>query len=118
MSDYETKLPKEYFILEYKTLIHPNINKVEQGLKDNDFKFPEGIIYEDYASIPTLVKYINNVYYLNKAFLHYVQTPTSTMRNIKYQKKYEDIFKATDILYTELSKTCYNEELEHLIIYK
>lgn len=30
---------KEIFSsLEYKTLIHPNINKVEQGLKDNDFK--------------------------------------------------------------------------------
>ena len=78
--------------------------------------FPEGIIYEDYASIPTLAKHVDNVYYLNRAFLHYVHTMSSTVRSVEYKEKYEDIFKATDVLYRGLKDTCYGEELEYLII--
>ena len=86
-------------------------------LKSVGFSFPEGIIYEDLAAIPTLIKYNPSIYYLNDAFLHYVQTNTSTMRTLEYKKKYEDIFIAIDYLYDSLSSSDYLNELEHLITY-
>ena len=86
-------------------------------LKNTNFSFPEGIIYEDYAAVPTLIKYNPNIYYLNQAFLHYVQTDSSTMRTIEYKEKYEDIFPASNYLYESLKDCIYKEELENLITY-
>ncbi len=86
-------------------------------LIDNKFTFPEGIIYEDYASIPTLVNYNPKVYYLAKAFVNYVYTESSTMRSDIYKEKYENIFIATDYLYENLVDPKYKEELEYLISY-
>ena len=83
----------------------------------NNFKFPEGIIYEDFASIPTLVKYNPKIGYLDKAFVNYVHSEASTMRTKEYKPKYEDIFKACHILYNSLINTEYKEELEYLFIY-
>lgn len=86
-------------------------------LKDNNFKFPEGIIYEDFAVIPALARYNPKVYYLNLAFLHYVHHEGSTMRVKEYKTKYEDIFKACQILYDNLYGMGINEELEYLLTY-
>ena len=86
-------------------------------LLNNNFKFPEGIMYEDYAVIPTLVNYNPKVYYLSKAFVNYVYTEVSTMRSDIYKKKYEDLFKATNFLYDHLCKSEYTLELEYLISY-
>ena len=84
-------------------------------LIDNKFKFPEGIIYEDYASIPTLVNYNPKVYYLPEAFVNYIHTEVSTMRSDEYKTKYENIFVATNFLYEHLCNSEYKEELEYLI---
>lgn len=94
-------------------------NKIYRNifLKKSNFKFPEGIIYEDFASVPALAKYKPNVFYLNEALFHYVQTSSSTMRNEVYKEKYEDLFKACDILYKELNNSLFFEELEYLICY-
>lgn len=94
-------------------------NKIYRNafLRKNNFRFPEGIIYEDFASIPALVKHNPSVFYLNKSLFHYVQTSSSTMRNDEYKEKYEDIFKACDILYNELNNSLFFEELEYLICY-
>lgn len=81
------------------------------------FTFPEGIIYEDLAVIPGLAKYNPKVYYLNAAFFHYVHHDNSTMRVKEYKNKYEDIFKASQILYDSLKDTRYTAELEYLMIY-
>lgn len=94
-------------------------NKIyrREFLIKNGFVFPEGIIYEDYASIPTLVNYNPKVYYLPKAFVNYIHTEVSTMRSDEYKEKYENIFEATDFLYEHLYKGEYIEELEYLISY-
>ena len=84
-------------------------------LIDNHFKFPEGIIYEDYASIPTLVNYNPKVYYLPEAFVNYIHTEVSTMRSDEYKEKYENIFIATNFLYDHLCNSEYQDELEYLI---
>ncbi len=86
-------------------------------LIENNFSFPEGIMYEDYASIPTLIKYNPKLYYCNKAFVHYVQSEVSTMRSEVYKEKYEDIFKATKYLYDNLIGCGYDQELEYLICF-
>ena len=86
-------------------------------LIENNFSFPEGIMYEDYASIPTLIKYNPKLYYCNKAFVHYVQSEVSTMRSEVYKEKYEDIFKATNYLYDNLIGCGYDQELEYLICF-
>jgi len=86
-------------------------------LKENNFSFPENIIYEDFASIPTLAKYNPNCYYLSEAFMHYVHHEGSTMINKEYKKKYEDIFAASNYLYDNLNDFGYNKQLEYLLIY-
>lgn len=73
-------------------------------LQKNNFKFPEGIIYEDYAEVPTLILYNPCISYVKSPFCFYVQSENSTMRNLTYKKKYEDIFFASDYLYNKLKK--------------
>ena len=86
-------------------------------LLDNNFRFPEGIIYEYYASIPTIVNYNPKVYYLPLAFVNYIHTEVSTMRSDEYKEKYENIFIATNYLYEHLCDSEYQDELEYLISY-
>ncbi len=84
-------------------------------LKISNFLFPEGIIYEDYASIPTLVLNNPKICYLNKSFYNYIQSDESTMRTDEYKTKYEDIFPATLFLYDKLKIIKEQEELEFQI---
>lgn len=86
-------------------------------LKKNNFRFPEGIIYEDYASIPTLALYNPKIYYVKKAFLHYVQSDNSTMRFNTYKKKNEDLFEASYYLYNHMNDKGFNDELTYLLAY-
>ncbi len=92
-------------------------NKVykKSFLLDNHFSFPEGIMYEDFASIPTLVKYEPKLFYCGRAFVHYVLSDVSTMRSEVYKRKYEDIFEATNYLYNNLNGCGFDQELEELI---
>lgn len=84
-------------------------------LQEHGFVFPEGIIYEDYACIPALVVYNPNVFYCKEPLFYYVHHNASTMRSDQYKQKYEDIFKASDILYQKMKDTEYYLELESLI---
>lgn len=86
-------------------------------LLDNNFSFPEGIVYEDYASIPTLAIYNPKIYYVKKAFLHYVQSEESTMRATTYRKKFENIFDASYYLYDHMKNHGFDEELTYLLAY-
>lgn len=115
----DNKLSGEITVKEYIFSGAGPCNKIYETafLKNNNFKFPEGIIYEDLAIIPALAKYEPKVYYLNTAFLHYVHHEGSTMRVKEYKTKYEDIFKASQILYNGLINTKYKAELEYLFIY-
>lgn len=86
-------------------------------LESQNFKFPEGIIYEDLASIPLLGLYNPKVVYLNECLYYYVQSDSSTMRNNEYKPKYEDIFTSIEYLYNNMINKGYNQELEYLLAY-
>lgn len=81
------------------------------------FKLPEGIIYEDYCYIPTLINYSPVIGYVDCELYYYVYSNSSTTRNVCYKEKYEDLFEATDILYNSFIGTKYGEEIEYLIYY-
>ena len=104
---------KEYLLC---TNVSP-CNKLfkREYLEKSNFSFPEGIIYEDYASIPILVLNNPKVCYVNKSFYNYVQSDESTMRTDMYKTKYEDIFPATRYLYDKLKNIKEQEELEYHI---
>lgn len=81
------------------------------------FYFPEGMMYEDLASIPLLGLCNPKVVYLNKCLYYYVQSDNSVMRTVEYKTKYEDIFKAVKHLYNNMKDSKYQEELEYLLTY-
>ena len=104
---------------EYITLSPSPWNKIikREYLEKQNFIFPEGIIYEDFASIPLLGLNNPEIVYLNTCLHYYVQSEASTMRNKEYKKKYEDIFQAVKYLYTNMIDKGYNQELEYLLTY-
>lgn len=104
---------------EYVTLSPSPWNKIirHEYLIKEKFKFPEGIIYEDLASIPLLGLSNPKIVYLNTCLHYYVQSDSSTMRNKEYKSKYEDIFTATEYLYTNMIDKGYNKELEYMLTY-
>lgn len=84
-----------------------------------DFKFPEGIIYEDLAAIPFLIAKAN-VYYVNEYLYYYRKNYSSTVGKAKFSKKRLDILKASEILYNNFKSSeyyiDYKEELDYLLI--
>lgn len=85
-------------------------------LIDNDIYFLENKIYEDLAVIPTLAKYTKKIEYVPYRIYDYVIRSNSTMRQVNYNKKMEDIFYVVDKLYNDFIDTEYKEELEYIYI--
>ncbi len=89
-------------------------------IDDINFKFCEGIIYEDIAVIPFLGVNSKNPKYLNKGLYFYNMTNTSTLRKKSYDKKYEDIIYVSDYLYNTFKESKllnkYNEELKYIFL--
>lgn len=114
-----TKKEKIISPREYTTLSPSPWNKIirHEYLNQEKFKFPEGIIYEDLASIPLLGLSNPKIVYLNTCLHYYVQSDSSTMRNKEYKSKYEDIFTAIEYLYTNMIDKGYNKELEYMLTY-
>ena len=110
---------REVTLSEYITLTPSPWDKIikREFLLNNNFKFIEGIIYEDYATMPTLALYNPKIVYINEYLHYYVQTASSTMRNDEYKEKYENIFTATKYLYDKMINKGFNLELEYLITY-
>lgn len=86
-----------------------------QFLIDNNFKFLEGVIYEDLGSLPILAMNTNKIGYISEAFYHYIIRKGSVTNQIKYNKKLEDIFKVMEHLSKNITKD-YQDELEYLYI--
>ena len=86
-------------------------------LKDVEFQFPKGIIYEDYCSTPTLIKHNPKIMHIDKCLYYYVFSDYSITRGSEYKEKYEDLLKATDILYDNFKDTNYLYEIEFIIYY-
>lgn len=84
-------------------------------LINNNFKFLEGVIYEDLGSIPILGMYTDKIIYVDDAYYHYVIRAGSSMKQTKYNKKMEDIFKVMNNLSNKIDEQ-YSEELEYLYI--
>lgn len=82
-----------------------------------NFKFIEGIIYEDLASIFSLAKYNIKISYVNECLYYYVKSGESTMRKKEYNSKYEDIFTSIKYLNNNLKNTNCLEELEYITTY-
>ena len=84
----------------------------------NKWAFPEKIWYEDYAAIPLLALYANKITDVEEHLYYYLIREGSTMHRVGYNKKYEDIFVATDFLIKKLSKykNKYKDEFEFLLV--
>lgn len=89
-------------------------------MKNNNIKFLEHHIYEDMATMPILVGYIDKVSYIQKPLYGYIIRSGSTMRQKTYNKKLESIFVAVDYLVNQFKERGlekkYKEELEYIII--
>jgi len=103
-------------------LSHPGpvakLYKKELFLK-NDIKFLENVYYEDLAMTPLLSFYIKKVSYINKPLYNYLIRKNSTMKQLTFNPKLDDIFKVIEYLEFEFNKRAknkYNEELEFLYI--
>ncbi len=110
---------KEITSNEYILITPSPCNKIikKSYLDKCKFYFPEGMMYEDLASIPLLGLCNPKVVYLNKCLYYYVQSDNSVMRTVEYKTKYEDIFKAVKHLYNNMKDSEYQEELEYLLTY-
>ena len=118
-SSITTAKEKEISSNEYIMITPSPCNKIvkKSYLDKCKFYFPEGMMYEDLASIPLLGLCNPKVVYINKCLYYYVQSDNSVMRTAEYKAKYEDIFKAIKHLYNHMKDSDYEEELEYLLTY-
>ena len=82
--------------------------------------FPEGIWYEDYATMPILTAAARSIYYIDDKLINYSHSEGSIMRGEGANAHYADIFAATDRLRKALCADCPAEmtylAAEHLLI--
>lgn len=84
----------------------------------NNIYFLEKCIYEDLATIPLLGIYAKKISYIDEYLYYYVIRENSSMNQVKYSKKLEDIFIVMEHLSNnfDTSNKYYNEILEYLYI--
>ncbi len=109
---YQGKITKKEYILSMPCPWNKLIKK--EIIQKADFCFPEKILYEDYAMIPTLVNVANNIFYYKKQVINYYMSEESIMRDNGFKEKYLDIFKASEILKENIDMSIYKEELEFI----
>ena len=81
----------------------------------NNIKFLEDHIYEDLAVIPTLALYTTKIGYIDSHLYNYLVREGSTMNQVIYNKKLEDIFDVMEELSIRFQDN-YKDELEYLYI--
>ena len=84
-------------------------------LKKINFKFLENHIYEDLAVMPYVAIKTKKIEYLKEFKYNYLIRIGSTMNQVKYNPKLNDIFDALDNL-TKLFNGKYSDELEYIYI--
>lgn len=85
-------------------------------LIDHELYFLENRIYEDIAIIPSYALYAKKIVHINRPMYYYMIYEGSTMHQVTYNKKLEDIFFAMEHMRnTFLTK--YQEEIEYLHIH-
>jgi len=75
----------------------------------NNIEFPEGIIYEDYAIIPTFVSHAKNISFVNDYLYNYLVRENSTMTQSKFNPKLRNILTASDLLFEKMDNNYFNE---------
>lgn len=108
---------KEYIL----TVAGPCSKLIKRSLiEKNDLYFPENMIYEDLAVMPTLGAFATKIVYIKKPYYYYYIRNNSSMRQLKYSEKLKNIFKAMELLEKKFIdsnlKERYADELEFLYI--
>ncbi|MBO5349929.1 MAG: glycosyltransferase family 2 protein [Clostridia bacterium] len=89
-------------------------------LRKIDFKFFNGIFYEDLAIYPIVAAKTNNISYVNKALYKYRIRQGSTMNQQKNTKRLLDIFKVFEYIESGMesisNKENFYEEMEYIYI--
>ncbi len=85
---------------------------------DNNIYFLENCIYEDLATIPLLGIYAKKISYIDDCLYYYIIRKNSSMNQLKYTEKLEDIFIVMDYLNNEFKNRDgkYNDVIEYLNI--
>lgn len=86
-------------------------------IKKLDFKFLEGRIFEDIATIPFLGANSESPGYFNEPLYYYNMTNQSTMRQKNYNPKYEDMLYVSDYIYDTFKKNNLLEKFEEELKY-
>lgn len=87
---------------------------------DHQLYFPEGIIYEDLASVGSYMLFADKITYVKEALYNYLIRSGSTMKQLTYHKKLEDIFASLThlkgLFVSQGVDADYAKELEYLYI--
>ena len=84
-------------------------------ITENKLYFYENHIYEDIAVVPTWGIHAKNIAYVSDTYYYYLIRSNSTMNQVVYSKKLEDIFYSLEYLSNSFNNT-YKEELEYIYI--
>lgn len=108
---------KEYIL----TVAGPCSKLIKRSLiEENDLYFPENMIYEDLAVMPTFGAFADKIVYIKKPYYYYYIRSNSSMRQLEYSEKLKNIFRAMELLEKKFVdsdlKEKYKEELEFLYI--
>lgn len=128
---YDDRVEKVYPFKENQTITQKDFiltnpcpwNKLYRKtlLEKNNFKFPEGIIYEDLSLIPRVGIMTKKFGYVNECLYNYIIHDNSTMNINKYNPKINGIFTSLNLLYNHFEEKNkleeYNNELEHIFIH-
>ena len=118
---YKKDLLTQVDLKNYMVNIYPVVwNKIYKSslLKDNKFKFKEGVWFEDVEFLFKIVPFINNVGYVNDCCYNYVQRAGS-VTNTFDKRLYHYIENLNDIIEFYKEKKFYNEykkELEYIYV--
>jgi len=92
----------------------------KKHLEKSKLKFLEHHVYEDIATVPAHIIFTSSISHVNEPLYYYLIREGSTMNQITYNKKLEDIFDSMDNIITIFQKynkdKKYIEELEYLYI--
>lgn len=120
----EISEPSHYMEEKSKILVNTSpCTKIfrKQFLSENNFKFDEGIIYEDLASIPYLISKAKKSKFIDEYLYNYVYRENSIMNSkSSFKKNRDDKFLAITYLIQKFkndkSYESYFEEIEYLAI--
>ncbi|MDO5557057.1 MAG: glycosyltransferase family 2 protein [Clostridia bacterium] len=107
------EISREEYILSMPSPCNKIIKK--EVWDKSKLKFPLGICYEDFATMPALGQYADKIYYYKKVIYNYFQSNNSIMRQDVFKNRYYDIFKAVEVLKNNITDQRYFESLECIV---